>query len=720
MGQAQVRRVLEVAGPAVAICVLVLVVFPAPPGVWFLGFVLGLLNALVALGMALIYRANRTLNLAQSDLGIVPTTLAVALIVYSGVPYVIGLALGLAAAMVLGVVVEMLIIRRFARAPRLILTVATIGISQLLTICALLLPKLWSKEPTSLTISIASTLTFEIRPIIFRADHLVALVIAPVLMVAVAAFLRYSTYGMAVRAAAERPDRAATLGIPVKRVGTIVWVIATVLAFAGLFLRAGIVGLPLAAPTVGFGALLVALTALMLGRLVDLPAVAVSAIAIGVLERTVDYNNSATPELIYPVLGAIIIVSLLVRRPGQSRAEAEGGGSWQAADEVRPVPRELRRVPEVMAARWGGLLLVAVLAYALPQWLGPGDVFKATAVVVFAIIGVSIVVLTGWAGQVSLGQMAFVAVGATLGAYVTVTWNWDLALALAVSAVAGAVAAVIVGLPALRLHGLFLAVTTLAFAVAANQWLLNRKYFSWIPRGRFERSELLGRIELSDPTSMYFTCIGVLVVVMLATRQIRHSRTGRVLLALRENERAAQSYGVNLTRAKLGGFALSGAVAAVAGCLYVQLLQQYSEATYGPSDSLAVFTAGVVGGLGSLIGAVFGALFLRGGTWFLSGPWAYLPTAIGVLLVLLVAPGGLGGLAYRVRDLWLRSVARRFGIVSPSLLADQRVDDGALAGAAEHQPASADPDDAAGAASVHPATSTLSGHTDPIEAEAGR
>lgn len=673
-----VRRAGQILGPPAGILLLVAVVFPSPPGVWFLGLVLGLLGALVALGMALVYRANRILNLAQSDLGVVPTTLAACLIVYSGLPYLAGLVLGLGAAIVLGIVIETLIIRRFSRAPRLILTVATIGISQLLTISALLLPRLWSKDPASLDVSVASGLTFEIRPIIFRADHVLALVVAPLLMFAVAAFLRYTAYGTAVRAAAERADRASSLGVPVKRVQTVVWVIATVLAFAGLFLRAGILGLPLASTTVSVGALLSALTALMLGRLTDLPAVACSAVAIGILERAVDHNNSSTPELIYPVLAAVIIVVLVFRRQGQSRSEQDAGGSWQAADEVRPVPKELRRVPEVVAARWGGLLVLAVVAWSLPNWLGPGDLFKAAAVVVFGIIGISIVVLTGWAGQVSLGQMAFVAVGAALGCQATVTWGWDLALALVVAGVAGAVAAVVVGLPALRLRGLFLAVTTLAFAVTTSQWLLNRKYFSWIPRQRFERPVLLGRFDLSTQRAMYFTCLAVLVLVMVFVRQIRNSRTGRVLLALRENERAAQSYGVNLTRAKLTGFALSGALAAVAGCLYVHLLQQYTEQSYAPNESLAVFTGGVVGGLGSQVGGLLGALFLRGGTWFLTGPWVYLPSAVGVLLVLWVAPGGLGGIVYRVRDLWLRSVARRFGIVSPSLLADVRTDDPAV------------------------------------------
>jgi len=222
---------------------------------------------------------------------------------------------------------------------------------------------------------------------------------------------------------------------------------------------------------------------------------------------------------------------------------------------------------------------------------------------------------------------------------------------------------VLVGLPALRLRGIFLAAVTLAFSVGSSSWLLSQKETHWIPRGRLTHVKVLVVFEASSDAKIYYLCLGTAVVLFAAMAGIRRTRTGRVLMALRENELAAQSHGVNVTRAKLTGFALSGGLAAIAGCLYVIATYGYSELLFSPTESFTVFTSTVVGGVGSMLGAVIGALFSRGGTWFLHGNWQYVPSAAGVLLVLWIVPGGLADLVYRVRDAGLRWVADRRGIV---------------------------------------------------------
>jgi branched-chain amino acid transport system permease protein len=133
------------------------------------------------------------------------------------------------------------------------------------------------------------------------------------------------------------------------------------------------------------------------------------------------------------------------------------------------------------------------------------------------------------------------------------------------------------------------------------------------------------------------------------------------------NDRAARAYGVSAVRTKLAAFAVSGFLAGVAGCLLVVLQQAYSENTYAPAESLGVFTAAAVGGLGSTLGAVLGALFLQGGRWFLPSTWQLLPTAIGVLAVLMIWPGGLADLLLRARDALARRLAVHRGIDAPSL-----------------------------------------------------
>ena len=683
---AGVPRRLATLMPAIVIVVVQQLLFPSTNSdgeyLWGLviqGLTLGMLSALVAVGMALVYRANRIVNFAAGDLGLLPVTLAVNLIIFSGLSYWLALTLGLGAAAVVGAVVELAVIRRFFRSPRLILTVATIGLAQLLAFGSLVLPRLWGEEAITSRIDAPVSWRAEVQPFVFDGDYPVAWVLAPLAMLLVAAFLRFTDVGIAVRAAADRADRASLLGIPVGRLHSCVWAIAGALSFVALFLQAGIIGLPLGSPY-GLTVLLSALAALMLGRLTHLPSIVASALALGLLEAHVRWNHElavgplhldlGSDFVVAPVLAVVILVALVVRRPGTSRVETDDTSSWQASGLLRPIPRELAGLREVRAVRLGGLAVAAAALVALPAVLGPGSTLKAAAVVVFAIVILSLTVLTGWAGQVSLGQMGFVAVGAALGAKATAQWGWDLALALPVVGLAGAAVAVVVGLPALRLRGLYLAVTSLAFALATTRYLLNPQFFDWVTDERLERRPLLGVWHYDSPTGYYQLALGTFALLVVGVSGIRRSRTGRVLVAMRENERAVAAYGVSVVRAKLTAFALSGFVAAVAGVLLVTQHGQFTLGLFPEEDNLIVFTAAVVGGLGSVTGAALGSLFLKGGEWFLQNEWRLLASSIGVLVVLLVLPGGIGGALFRARDLGLRWVARRHDLVVPSLVAD--------------------------------------------------
>src|SRR5208282_9276 len=135
------------------------------------------------------------------------------------------------------------------------------------------------------------------------------------------------------------------------------------------------------------------------------------------------------------------------------------------AGSVRDLPAPLRDLTEVRVGTPALALAAFVAACTLPLWMGPGELIRTSALVVLAIVGCSVVVLSGWSGQVSLGQMSFAAVGATVGAVALLDWHWDLSLALLLAGAAAAAVAVVVGIPTLRLDGMFAAVTTLAFAL---------------------------------------------------------------------------------------------------------------------------------------------------------------------------------------------------------------------------------------------------------------
>ena len=657
-GADQLQRAAWQLLPAFGLVAVQLIFFGMPAGAWVRGVVLGLLIALLAMGMALVYRANRVINFAQADLGFVPTSLAVGLIVFSGLPYLFGFGVGLVAAVALGAIVELAFVRRFAKASRLVLTVATIGITQLLAVLALLVPRMWDESAASQRIPPPLDWKLTIGTFILSANDLIAMIVAPLAMIAVAVFLGATRLGTAIRGSAERSERALMLGIPVAWLSTLVWAIAAGLSFLALFLRAGILGVPLGA-ALSLSTLVLALAALVIGRLRYLPTVATAAVALGILEYGVAWNASS-PLLVTPIIGAAVLAALLLQRRQYGRADRDEAAAWRLADEVRPLQPWIARLPLVRLMRWGTATAIIVGLALIPLLLRTDQIIKATAVAVFAVIGLSLVVLSGWAGQISLGQMAFVAIGAAVSGKCTISWNIDMSLSLLLGGAAGAGAALIVGLPALRLRGLYLAVTTLVFALAVNSWLLNRQFFDWVPQERVERLPLFGRIDVSTPTRFYIYTLVVLTLVYLALRGIRHSRTGRAIVALRENELAAQAFSVSPVPVKLTAFTISGFVAGIAGGLFVQLSQSFDLTSYGAGASLDVFTAAVVGGLGSLFGGVLGAVFLRGSQWFITAPeWRLLSSALGVLIVLLIIPGGLASLVIKIRDWYVGVVLRR-------------------------------------------------------------
>jgi ABC-type branched-subunit amino acid transport system ATPase component/ABC-type branched-subunit amino acid transport system permease subunit len=668
------RRVVGSVGPAVAIVAVQQVAFPAPAGIVVRGVVVGGLTALVALGMGLVYRANRIINFAQADLGLAPTILTFLLLTESGVPYPLAVVAGLASAVALGAATERVVIRRFSRSPRLLVTIATIGLSQVLVAAGLLLPRLWDLTVVAGRIAPPFAATRDVGLITFDANDLLGMIVAPVLLVIVSVFLRRSDTGTAIRASADSADRASLLGVPVARLQTLVWSVTGALAFAAVFLRSGILDLP-GGSAMGFGVLLRALVALLLGRMTNLVGVTSAAVALGVLEMGIGWDHE--PSLTDPILGLIVIVALLWRRREVGRSDAADAAAWKAADEVRPVPARLAATTGARLWRWGGGAVVAAVALALPAVLRADQEFRAAALLIYAVLGLSLVLLSGWGGIVSLGQVAFFAIGAAVTGFVVSEWGADLFGGLVVAMVVGAAAAALVGVPAVRLRGLYLAVTTFAFALATTSYLLDDDRFGWVPSARIERAPLLGGLDVESELSVYYLALAVLAIMMAGLRGVRTSRFGRALVALRDNEAAAGSYGIDPVRLRLAAFALSGAVAALAGGLFVHHERAFDTSSYSPLENLVVLTMVVVGGMTSLAGAVLGALFLFGTRWFLPDEWQILASGLGVLLVLLLAPGGLAGLGYRGRDRWLRRVAARRGLAIAGYGAEP-VTDGSL------------------------------------------
>jgi ABC-type branched-subunit amino acid transport system ATPase component/branched-subunit amino acid ABC-type transport system permease component len=678
--------------------VFVGILYPADPSILFLGLVLGSLSALIAMGLVLVYRANRIVNFAQGDIGGVAGVLAASLIVGPKWGFWPSVIVGLLVAIALGAATEILVIRRFARAPRLVLTVATIGLAQLFQAVQLLLPQLFSYD-TIPQPPRPFSFTFEWFPVVFNAGHLLIVSIVPFIALGLVLFFRRTRAGVAVRAAAESGDRASLLGVPVQRLNTLVWMLAGGLSGIAVLLRIPIQGVAIGTP-LGPNLLLRALAAAVIGRMESLPRTVVAALVLGMVEQAVFYETHRTVIVDAVLFGVILGALLLQRRGHDDRAADTGASTWQALREVRPIPRELARLREVRLALAGGAVLACVALVVVPLGMSTSQVRLFGTGLILAMVMCSLVILTGWAGQISLGQLAIVAFGSAVGGTLSLQGK-NFFVCLLAGGLAGAVVAIAIGVPALRIKGPFLAVTTLALAVAAGTYFLNPEFFGWLvptqrPEDQIVRPVLFDKFDLATEHTYYFVVLVMLVLVIASVRRLQQSRTGRTLVSTRDNERAAQSYGISPTRAQLTAFGLSGFIAGFAGALYAFHETAVSSTLLVTDNNLKFFSIGVIGGLGSIPGALLAAGYLTFVDYssFTSSPLSRLfASGVGVLAILLIKPGGLGGWLYQGRDALLRVVARRRGIVVPSLLADVRTDDEGETEAAAAPPRTSKPSD---------------------------
>jgi len=269
--------------------------------------------------------------------------------------------------------------------------------------------------------------------------------------------------------------------------------------------------------------------------------------------------------------------------------------------------QDIRLFPDRVAAMWYGLLAVAVLL--LPALLSRYYVGEITWVFIYGICGVALMVLVGYTGLVSLGHAAFLGIGAYAHAYFLehgVPWVASVALATLITTACG----IVVGLPALRMTGIYLAIATLAFSVIIQEvftrWESVTKGFAGMP---VEKPVIFG-VHFNDNASFYYLCAAILALTLLATRNLLRSPTGRAWIAIRDSEIAAQSMGVNLAVYKSIAFAYSAALMGLAGALFAHKIAYLAPDIFTILFSIQLLLLVIVGGLGSLHGAVFGAIFV--------------------------------------------------------------------------------------------------------------
>ncbi|MBW3667596.1 MAG: ABC transporter permease [Actinobacteria bacterium] len=676
--------------------------FPRRPvlGIYALGVAEAAPLVLHAAAVVLVYRANKFVNFAQLQLAGVAAVLFTALVqgqfflnvtrsvcgCVSREPGAMARNINFALALIVAVGLTALVswagyltvLRRFRRSPRIMLTLVTVFVGQALAgmhsqIQNLFIPT--NTEDPAAFQRIARRPTRPPGDFVWQVDPIASLRLADVLLIVAAAgavvgvtlYFRHSRTGIAIRAAAENPARAQTLGVDVQGVTSRVWLLAGLLGgVAGVLGAFGSSVRPetntIAIPA---GTLTVILAVAVMARFHSLPMVAAAAVALGVLRAAVQYAFASTTPL-DAALVFLIGGLLLLQRAKESRAHREDASGYEVTREVRPIPHELRVLPQVRTwMRGGAIVAVAVLA-GLPWALSSSTTTLVTVFAIYSIVGLSILILTGWAGQVSLGQFGF----AAIGAWAAAVSNLPFPLALLLGGAVGAAASVVVGVPALKLHGLNLAISTLAFAVSARALFVDDRYLGgWLPES-IERPAVLG-MDFDDSRVFYYFTLVMVAVCCAAVVGLRRSRSGRVLIGLRANEAAAQSFGINPLRARLTAFAVAGFLAAFAGGLFAFHQREVTPQSFTADISIEMFVFAVIGGLGGILGPLLGFTYMGLLTLLGTNPLIrYTGAGTGALLLLFAAPGGLAQVFYDMRDSALRRLAVRLRIPVPSLMGE--------------------------------------------------
>jgi sulfate-transporting ATPase len=595
-----------------------------------LGLGVGALYAFAAQGLVLIFRGSGVLNFAYGAIGIAAAYVQWELNANHGVPWGVAALAGVAFAALVGATIHLVIMRRLNHSAPLIRVVATLGVLVLIEGIATIKYGATSQAVSSVlpqhVLRIAGDITT-------TTDRVYLLAISAALTVALWAAYRFTRFGLATTAVAENERAAATLGWSSDLVATANWALGCALAGAAAILLAPITALSVQGiPNL----LLVTLAAALIGNFRSFPLTFVGGLAIGVMETVLSYYSNAKWGTwsvgISSAVPFVVIVAILVLR----------GRALPLRDHF------LQRTPSVGSGRVrpvvvaGLTLLTALLISRVsPNW---ADSFTTTFTV--AIILLSIVVVTGYGGQISLATFAI----AGFAAWVEGRLIEHAALPFTLAFLGGVAGAVLLGLafalPAVRTRGINLAIVTLGLGSALEAMLFLNDSYTGGTNGTVIGSPSLFGWDFDavlHPNRYATVCLIAFVVCSLMVANVRRGRSGRRLLAVRTNERAAAALGISVVSAKLYAFGLSAAIAAVGGMLMFSRTTSIVFGTISNSTSIMLVALAVIGGIGYLTGPLIGATLFAGaiGTQigdsiFSAGVTRWLQALSGAILILLI------------------------------------------------------------------------------------
>jgi ABC-type branched-subunit amino acid transport system ATPase component/branched-subunit amino acid ABC-type transport system permease component len=594
-----------------------------------LGLGLGGLYALTALGLIVVYRGSGTINFAQGAIGMVGTYFYWQFHDQYGWSFAEAFLLSVAISSAIGAIAYLAVMRPLRNSTPITRLLGTLGILiTLQSAISLRFPQAVLYVTSSLPlrgVDILGATVSEAQLWLFG--------IAICLTAALGLVYRHTTFGIATTAVAHSRLIASTLGYSADRIACANWAIGAALAgMAGIFL-APITGLSVTE----FTALLVpSLAAAVVGNMTNFPVTLLAGLVIGITESEMTQYIS-TPGWsealpFFVVIGVLIIRGSSLPRRGEAAARLPAVGNGR----IKP-------------------LSIAVAAVGVCAWIfaAPTSWVDATTVTVaIAIVLMSVVVVTGYAGQLSLCQLSLAGLGALFAGRLVGAWHMSFSLALLVALLLAIPVGVVVGLPSLRSRGSNLAIATLCLAVGLEALIFDSANLTGGAEGTNVGSPTLFGIDMnsiSNPTGYALVTVVFAAIAGVLVANLRRSRSGRQFLAVRSNERAASALGIRVVRVKLRAFVLGSVLAALGGVLYSFMNNPVVYSSFDWLSSVNVTGLAVIGGVGYNAGPYFGAPLQPGalGTSIanLFGPTVetYLPLIGGVLLIVTViqAPNGI-------------------------------------------------------------------------------
>ena len=257
---------------------------------------------------------------------------------------------------------------------------------------------------------------------------------------------------------------------------------------------------------------------------------------------------------------------------------------------------------------WFSIFMFLLLA--MPLFLNEYYVFFLTLIFIAIIAGHGLNILLGYTGQISLGHAAFLGVGGYTYAYLVMVLHWPFLVGVLASGFVASGLGLVIGIPSLRIKGIYLGIATLAFQFIMDYTYFHWKGFSGGSQGRLVEAPNIFGVAITSKIGFYYICLIFMVILLLGAKNLMRSKYGRCLMAVRDNDISAEAVGVPVFKYKLLAFVVSSFYAGVAGSLFVIHMRNVYPEFFHFNVSIEYLALIVVGGMGSVIGSIFGAIFI--------------------------------------------------------------------------------------------------------------